>query len=140
MKQWDVWSECGINTEMAPKDEERASGLEQAHKKDTKTNDTYSDKTHYGVIRGYGMSMVTARSGEIHSRKPTAGQTQAELVAEDVKSKAKETVSGFEAQRKCTFIGTKPDPRSFRVLGEKGIMVRTGRRARAGITLYRHGR
>lgn len=52
----------------------------------------------------------------------------------DVKSKAKETVSRFETQRKGAFIGTKQEPRSFRVLREKGITVRTGRRARAVIT------
>lgn len=61
MKQWDVWSECGINRETAPRDDERASGVERAHKNSTEIHDTYSHKTHSGVIKGYGMSTVTAQ-------------------------------------------------------------------------------
>lgn len=60
MKQWDVRSECGMNREMAPRDDERASGVERAHEKNTETHDTHN-KTHYGVIRGYGMSTATAQ-------------------------------------------------------------------------------
>lgn len=43
-------------SETAPEDDEKASGVQQAHEKNTENHCTYSRKTNYCVIRGYGMS------------------------------------------------------------------------------------
>lgn len=42
--------------ETAPEDDERASGVQRAREKNTENHCTYSRKTNYCVIRGYGMS------------------------------------------------------------------------------------
>lgn len=89
-------------SETAPEDDERASGVQQAHEKNTKNHYTYSRKTNCSVLRGYGMSAGHSASLERYTTgnqflAETLGQTQ---VAEDVKNKAKEIVSGYEAQEK----------------------------------------